>query len=174
MTQKYSLNNIEMVDFWQKPVDKTIVLTGASRKQLMSILPAVFSGDPNFTVWKVNLERSGQTTVLWIYCDRERGTSFDFESNISPWSADFPRSTVEAMIGHYLDFMYAELKKVNYETSDAKTIREDVIRRLKEEHNSRDTEASHYAADEILCDLLNSLGYHDVVEDYKAIDKWYA
>ncbi len=37
-----------------------------------------------------------------------------------------------------------------------------------------DPEASHYAADGILCKLLISLGYQDVVDLWKDVDKWYA
>jgi hypothetical protein len=37
-----------------------------------------------------------------------------------------------------------------------------------------DEEYSHIRADEILCELLTSLGYEDVVEAFKKIKKWYA
>jgi len=36
-----------------------------------------------------------------------------------------------------------------------------------------DPEAAHGNADEILCKLLESLGYKDVVELYHSIEKWY-
>jgi hypothetical protein len=36
-----------------------------------------------------------------------------------------------------------------------------------------DTEIAHGMADEILCDFLIGLGYGDIVEEYKKIDKWY-
>lgn len=35
-------------------------------------------------------------------------------------------------------------------------------------------EEDHIAADHILCQLLDSLGYHEVVEAYDKIAKWYA
>lgn len=37
-----------------------------------------------------------------------------------------------------------------------------------------DTEGSHIDADDILCDLLVSLGCADVVAAYHKISKWYA
>lgn len=61
---------------------------------------------------------------------------------------------------------------------------EDKIRRLYlkrlqtivEESRSvgADVEAAHTEADEILCDILDMLGFEDIVEAYKAIEKWYA
>lgn len=37
-----------------------------------------------------------------------------------------------------------------------------------------DAEAAHSMADEVLCDLLEKLGYGDVVARWRSIDKWYA
>lgn len=51
--------------------------------------------------------------------------------------------------------------------------KEEAIAELKEA-NKLDTERAHYKADEILCKLLNSLGYKEVVEVYNDIYKWYA
>ena len=51
---------------------------------------------------------------------------------------------------------------------------EAVIKQLKQLQDSGDTEASHGEADDILCDFLIHLGYDEVVEEYKKIDKWYA
>lgn len=51
--------------------------------------------------------------------------------------------------------------------------KEKAIAELKEA-NKLATECAHYKADEILCKLLNSLGYQDVVEVYNDIYKWYA
>ena len=52
--------------------------------------------------------------------------------------------------------------------------REEAIKQLIEEQKSYDTEHSHSMADDILCDLLISLGYGDVVKEYEKIDKWYS
>ena len=51
--------------------------------------------------------------------------------------------------------------------------KEEAIGKLKEA-SELDTERAHYKADEILCELLNSLGYQDVVEVYNYIYKRYA
>lgn len=37
-----------------------------------------------------------------------------------------------------------------------------------------DIECDHGHADGILCKLLEELGYHDIVEVYSTVDKWYA
>ena len=39
---------------------------------------------------------------------------------------------------------------------------------------SGDPEADHSRADEILCELLESLGFAEVVEAWEKIEKWYA
>lgn len=58
--------------------------------------------------------------------------------------------------------------------------REEAILKLKtiEEPQAgnryRDKENFHIEADDVLCELLKSLGYGDVVEAWEAIDKWYA
>ena len=52
--------------------------------------------------------------------------------------------------------------------------REEALSKLKELVGSRDIECAHAYADDVLCDLLKSLGYQDVVEAYEQIDKWYA
>ena len=37
-----------------------------------------------------------------------------------------------------------------------------------------DVEADHHRADAALCDLLETLGYHLVVAQWRAVEKWYA
>lgn len=37
-----------------------------------------------------------------------------------------------------------------------------------------DAENWHYDADCILCELLDCLGYHDFVEAFEEVPKWYA
>ncbi len=39
---------------------------------------------------------------------------------------------------------------------------------------SWDEEAAHQDADNILCNILKSLGYGEIVDIYEAIPKWYA
>jgi hypothetical protein len=43
-----------------------------------------------------------------------------------------------------------------------------------DEASRRDPEADHQRADKILCDLLQSLGYRDVVAEWENVQKWYA
>jgi len=37
-----------------------------------------------------------------------------------------------------------------------------------------DTEMAHHAADEVLLDLLRSLGFGEVCDEWEKVDKWYA
>lgn len=50
----------------------------------------------------------------------------------------------------------------------------DYITRLVKLRDNEDTEAAHIAADDILCEILEELGFTDVVKEYSKIDKWYA
>ena len=54
--------------------------------------------------------------------------------------------------------------------------REEAIKQLNELSSdySGDTEADHSTADNILCELLSSLGYQDVVDAWEKVNKWYA
>lgn len=52
--------------------------------------------------------------------------------------------------------------------------REEVIEKLVELQESNDTEKAHGEADDLLCQLLDSLGFKDVVNAYIEIEKWYA
>lgn len=51
--------------------------------------------------------------------------------------------------------------------------REEAIEALKYEQESGDPERSHGEADTILCELLVSLGYADVVKEFNKVTKWY-
>lgn len=37
-----------------------------------------------------------------------------------------------------------------------------------------DVESAHIYADEIICKLLISLGYEDVVDEFHKVERWYA
>jgi len=52
--------------------------------------------------------------------------------------------------------------------------KDEVIQRLKEAQDNGDTEMAHSDADEVLCEMLDSLGYADVVTEYRLVSKWYA
>jgi hypothetical protein len=46
--------------------------------------------------------------------------------------------------------------------------------RLVEIQKKHDTEKNHIEADNVLCDLLRELGYDEVVNEYREIEKWFA
>ena len=50
----------------------------------------------------------------------------------------------------------------------------EVIEQLRELARSDDTEYAHIQADNILCDILENLGYKDIVDAYNDIPKYYA
>lgn len=52
--------------------------------------------------------------------------------------------------------------------------REEAIEKLRALQTSHDPESDHSEADKVICDLLTSLGYEDVVCEYDHVDKWYA
>jgi hypothetical protein len=55
--------------------------------------------------------------------------------------------------------------------------KEQIIVRLQELANNAkdgDEEDAHREADIILCELLSTLGYKEVVDAYGEIEKWYA
>ena len=52
--------------------------------------------------------------------------------------------------------------------------RQTALTELRSHQDSGDTEAAHEAADDVLCELLKSLGYEDVVAEYHRVPKGYA
>lgn len=48
------------------------------------------------------------------------------------------------------------------------------MKRLKEAQQGSDVESAHAEADQVLCDLLEALGYTKIVEEYDKVSKWYA
>lgn len=52
--------------------------------------------------------------------------------------------------------------------------REKAIEALKAEQESDDNETAHGNADDVLCELLISLGYEDVVNEWHKVWKWYS
>ena len=50
----------------------------------------------------------------------------------------------------------------------------EAIEALKALQHLRDVEAAHSDADDILCFLLRSIGYAEVVEEWEKVPKWYA
>ena len=52
--------------------------------------------------------------------------------------------------------------------------REEAIAKLRALHTSYDPESDHVEADKVICELLISPGYEDVVIEFDNVDKWYA
>lgn len=52
--------------------------------------------------------------------------------------------------------------------------REEAIKILEREQGNPDVEQAHSIADNVLIDLLDSLGYDDVIDVYEKVGKWYA
>jgi hypothetical protein len=48
------------------------------------------------------------------------------------------------------------------------------LTKLIECQKSDDTEFAHEAADDVLCELLESLGYGDIVVEYRNVPRWFA
>ncbi|CAA2139623.1 hypothetical protein [Hyphomicrobium sp. ghe19] len=51
---------------------------------------------------------------------------------------------------------------------------EEAMAKLKQAQETGDTERAHADADDVLCELLRSLGYENVVAEWEKVDKWYA
>jgi hypothetical protein len=53
---------------------------------------------------------------------------------------------------------------------------EEALRRMNAiwAKSPRDLERNHQKADDLLCEILSSLGYEKVVEKFQSEDKWYS
>jgi hypothetical protein len=58
-------------------------------------------------------------------------------------------------------------------SEDVQYMARDCIKAL-ERASTEDQECGHIAADDALCELLENLGFCDVVEAYRKIPKWFA
>jgi len=59
-------------------------------------------------------------------------------------------------------------------TKEHKALALAAIDKLRPLVDSGDWEEAHSDADRVLCDLLNALGFGDVVTQWEAVPKWYA
>ena len=59
-------------------------------------------------------------------------------------------------------------------TLKEKIIKDEAIQKLKIEGDNSCREMGHVNADNILCEVLISLGYKDVITEYHKIKKWFA
>lgn len=58
--------------------------------------------------------------------------------------------------------------------SQQQELRLQAIYKLKEIQSYTDTEIAHSLADGVLTELLDALGFEDVVHEWEQIHKWYA
>lgn len=56
----------------------------------------------------------------------------------------------------------------------ANMTKEEALSKLSECQKNCDTAIAHPDADDVLCALLESLGYGDVVVEYKKVDRWFS
>lgn len=52
--------------------------------------------------------------------------------------------------------------------------KEEALAELAKCQQNDDTEMAHLYADDVLCTLLDELGYGDVVAEYQKVPKWFA
>ena len=55
-----------------------------------------------------------------------------------------------------------------------KKLNEKYLKQMNELKNNDDYESSHVTADDILCELLDELGYTDLIKVFNELPKWYA
>jgi hypothetical protein len=53
-------------------------------------------------------------------------------------------------------------------------LQNEYVEKMQECVNAYDPEAAHGDADKLLCELLEKLGYAEVVAKYKEVARWYA
>ena len=53
-------------------------------------------------------------------------------------------------------------------------VKNELEKEMEEVKNIKDIEERHRRADEILCELLENLGFENLVETYREVYKWYA
>ena len=53
-------------------------------------------------------------------------------------------------------------------------IEQSYVDKLKKAYDYEDIEGSHYKYDDLLCELLNELGFNKVVDQFNSTNKWYA
>ena len=51
--------------------------------------------------------------------------------------------------------------------------RQQWIAALTELHDGNDPESEHGLADEILCEVLDAIGEHEIVKAWEGVRKWY-
>lgn len=127
---------------------------------------------PLVDIWKnENLSR----LEMLIHYDGEEPTQLNI--NFCPMcgrnltETDSSIDAIDKLFPH----MREQPKEVPAATAeDLKTLHQSCLHRMKALINDNDKEEAHIKADRILCKILHAIGFHDVVEAFNEIDKWYA
>lgn len=108
----------------------------------------------------------------WIKCTEnlpEQGVKcLVFDTETQCVGMNILMEDAEWYVGYNITHWMPLPKSPNDETSA------NIADKLKALQSNPDKEVAHNQADKILCDLLNSLGYHDVVKEFENLEKWYA
>lgn len=66
------------------------------------------------------------------------------------------------------------MKKKNKDTKEKIITPKQFYEQMKVAFGGDDIESNHSAGDDVMCELLKSLGYNDGVKVFEDADKWYA
>jgi uncharacterized transporter YbjL len=74
-----------------------------------------------------------------------------------------------------IEFVVAFLgRDVSELEAEGPMTRDKALIKLKKLQKNEDIESAHCGADNVLCDLLKTLGFEDVVQEYYKVEKWYS
>lgn len=59
-------------------------------------------------------------------------------------------------------------------SSNGRVRMEQAVNQMRELQKLGDAEIAHSLADDLLCEMLETLGCHDLVAEWRKINKWYA
>lgn len=82
------------------------------------------------------------------------------------------RTRGECFMGDH-DYFYRS-KIIAWSPFNRKTLSRYFLSNLNELTESTNIESTHIKADDLLCDLLDLLGYNEVVSTYYSVPKWYS
>ena len=88
---------------------------------------------------------------------------------------DTENNGVELGCAWVVDEELDEWEKTSIESEDIPiTVMFSYMNRLKDAQETTDIESGHAEADDVLCDLLTTLGYKKLVDEYYKVKKWYS
>ena len=132
----------------------------------------------------------GWTEELWFYNDANTNSQYVCQYPISTYKNDFYtvhtlKQTTDNMkeairdlvVNSYDDQDIAAIKiKVESDNSlsSQDSIKEKYLEQMKRLNYVADIENNHIEADNLLCRLLEELGFVEIVEEYIKLPKWYS